>query len=526
MNAKIAIFSTILRNEKEVHRAIQSVLEQTYRDFNFYILAGLQTLQLIQQYAVNDERIIIIPHKNQDANKEFTVILDSIIKEEHQFFTTLDADDWWETDYLETLLHFMAEEKLEIAACGINFWNYSCKQIDGVRNLNYTLIWNKDENSKYFSFYYGFFRPIWGKLFSIDVLKRMDFSELPSTASNGGYGGDTIFCLLALKNSKQSGILAKTLYHYQKNKAGTSSVLKEGRLQSDMMLFQAGKKFLSNYDSISLQNLEFLFQVYGYAMIDTLNLIKRQTLPDREKLILVETVLSARESKDLICMEQKKQGDAKWKFREIFFMLVFKDFFKNLEESEGRICFEIYASLYPKQAEILEFSGFLYLFNEKSILFEWTRGNFYPAFAYIISNFYKKELCEKYNLTRLLPETAKTLIVKAHISNYDFVIRYSEIFLLLEQEKSSEALEKIADILLHSNPVSFAVELTELLINIAAYLENQDAFIIGKIYKTEFLITQNRYEEAKKEYRDLQELKIESDLMEKIEYELYGNKSL
>ena len=60
---RVGIFMQLYRNEPSMHKAIQSVLEQTYAEFKYYILVSAATKQAVMEYAEKDTRIVVLDGK-------------------------------------------------------------------------------------------------------------------------------------------------------------------------------------------------------------------------------------------------------------------------------------------------------------------------------------------------------------------------------------------------------------------------------------------------------------------------------
>ena len=89
----------VYRNEPEMHKAIQSVLEQTYTNFKYYILVNDKTMEAVRKYQNQDNRIVMIQGKEGEGFRTYA----KYIAKENDYVTTIDADDW----YVNTLQRSM-----------------------------------------------------------------------------------------------------------------------------------------------------------------------------------------------------------------------------------------------------------------------------------------------------------------------------------------------------------------------------------------------------------------------------------
>lgn len=121
----ISVIMLTYNREKYIARAIQSVLQQTFSDFEFIIIdngSTDQSFSIAHTYAQTDSRVqaVSIPESTIGAGRNCGIRLSK-----GQFITFIDDDDWIEPDMLEYLYHLAVKHKAEISLCG------SYKVIDG-----------------------------------------------------------------------------------------------------------------------------------------------------------------------------------------------------------------------------------------------------------------------------------------------------------------------------------------------------------------------------------------------------------
>lgn len=123
----ISIIMSCYNSEKTVARAIQSVLNQTYQDFELVIVNDCSTdnsEQIIKQF--NDPRIKLINHsENKGAGLARRTAISNMSGE---YMTFLDSDDYLKEDCLETLINNMGD-------CDIVSPGYVCVDGDNVFEL-------------------------------------------------------------------------------------------------------------------------------------------------------------------------------------------------------------------------------------------------------------------------------------------------------------------------------------------------------------------------------------------------------
>lgn len=111
---EISIITPSFNSAPFIMETIQAVLAQTFQDFEWLITddcSSDNTVEIIQNY--NDPRIILtIADKNYGAGHARNLSLE---KATGKYITFLDADDFWEPNFLEEMIQFMKEEKAELA---------------------------------------------------------------------------------------------------------------------------------------------------------------------------------------------------------------------------------------------------------------------------------------------------------------------------------------------------------------------------------------------------------------------------
>lgn len=114
----VSVLMPAYNAEKYIGLAIQSILDQTYKNFEFIILDDCSkdhTWEIIQKYAKEDKRIITI---HNEANLKIAETLNKGLKEcKGKYIVRMDADDWSYPNRIEKQVEFM-EKNPEISVSG------------------------------------------------------------------------------------------------------------------------------------------------------------------------------------------------------------------------------------------------------------------------------------------------------------------------------------------------------------------------------------------------------------------------
>ncbi len=138
MDKKDPLVSVIMpayNAEKFIGEAIESILNQTFKDFEFIILDDCskdKTWEIIQEYAKKDERII--PVKNE---KNLNIALNrnkGVEMSKGKYVVWQDADDISKPERIEKLFNYM-ESHPEVGICGSNFQSFSGEKLFETREF-------------------------------------------------------------------------------------------------------------------------------------------------------------------------------------------------------------------------------------------------------------------------------------------------------------------------------------------------------------------------------------------------------
>jgi len=121
MSSKTPLVSVVMpayNAEKYISEAIESILNQTFKDFEFIIIddgSTDRTWEIIQEYAKKDERIV--PLKNEKNLKTTVTLNKGVDLSKGKYLVRMDADDWSYPDRIQEQFEFM-EKNPEIAVSG------------------------------------------------------------------------------------------------------------------------------------------------------------------------------------------------------------------------------------------------------------------------------------------------------------------------------------------------------------------------------------------------------------------------
>ena len=117
----ISIIVPVYNVEKYLHHCIDSILAQTYIDFELLLINDGSTdrsNEICDEYAMKDSRIRVFHKDNEGVSKARNWGLDNANGE---WITFVDSDDWVRNDFLQKRLELALEEDADITYCDVEY---------------------------------------------------------------------------------------------------------------------------------------------------------------------------------------------------------------------------------------------------------------------------------------------------------------------------------------------------------------------------------------------------------------------
>ncbi len=113
-NPMISVIMPVYNGEKYLREAIDSILNQTYTDFEFIIVDDGSTdksLDIIEHYSKIDDRIIVISRENKGLSASLN---EGIEKARSKYIARMDADDISTETRFELQMNVMKDKNLDV----------------------------------------------------------------------------------------------------------------------------------------------------------------------------------------------------------------------------------------------------------------------------------------------------------------------------------------------------------------------------------------------------------------------------
>lgn len=296
-NTIYVYIQTYQLGEKYLIRALDSIQKQTYSNFRCLIYDNCSNMEIrnrLQEYVKEDHRFSVTYFDNTVGHIiawEYGIpeIL-HLAGDKGGFYCRVDADDELEQDCFEKMLSYMKENALDMVASGSIFIEADTMKVSGIRKIQRDIVLEGELFERNFPEYYQIMRTHWGKLYKLDVIKRMNLSNFNIVP----YGGDTLFVREAMLKSSKVGIMSEPLYRYYVYPEVRAYNAKKGRVNSPKILLERDFSFiLQKCGSISSNTIEWLINMYLQENVDVFNLIVNDSNDSRQKIEDIHSVLSS-----------------------------------------------------------------------------------------------------------------------------------------------------------------------------------------------------------------------------------------
>ena len=117
---KISVIVPVYNTEKYLHRCVDSILAQTYTDFELLLINDGSTDSsgtICDEYAAKDLRVRVFHKENGGVSKARNWGIENA---QGDFLFFLDSDDWLALDACDVLLHNMSNDNADCVICGFN----------------------------------------------------------------------------------------------------------------------------------------------------------------------------------------------------------------------------------------------------------------------------------------------------------------------------------------------------------------------------------------------------------------------
>jgi glycosyltransferase involved in cell wall biosynthesis len=238
---EISIIVPIYNVENNIRRCIESLLDQTFTDFELILVDDGSTDSsgiICDEFAKKHERIRVLHKKNEGVSSARNIGMAVSIG---KYIGFVDSDDYTHREYLKELHETIDNNHADMAMC--NFYLFSkgkkaeqiCHGFDSrtcfdhkqIETVIYSRIFNNSSTGGYFA--------LWNKILRKDFIIENDL-KLDETVS---FGEDMLFIMRCLKYCKAIAFSDKALYYYEMQNGGLFSKYRPSFLEDIMKCYNA-----------------------------------------------------------------------------------------------------------------------------------------------------------------------------------------------------------------------------------------------------------------------------------------------
>lgn len=506
---KITVITQAYNARNYIEKCIRSIINQTHKDFEYFLIdngSNDGSEKIMADLARTDNRITLIRHDQNGPARWHAPLYQS----NGDFFTMVDADDWLEPDYLEKLSAVAEQTNADIVTTGSVMHIEKTNQ-ETTRAPSRRLVIDKNHLAKEFPVYHVYFRPVWGKLFRMDTVRK---TRIPTVEQTGiFYGMDTVTSLAFLRNADVVCIDNSALHHYLVRNTSVSYNYSTSRSDSDLYLYNDAIDFLSAYGPVSEDNMFFINVVYANAITDTLNVIDKSGLSPEEKLKECRKIMERKET------QKAYRYDHPHTKKSIGNMLIQALKCCNGMKTENEDFRFVVDTLLPYCGPtVCKDNLALFSFDNVllNILVTDIRNDYLNHLLELIC---AKKYTKQFDLGKMVSIIARNNPLLCNISSTKFLRKHSELYKLIWNEKYIDGLHKMTDYLLSSNnPDEIFLQLY---LNLSAAMGKVDEFLLGKTKSAVFFFKEKRYDECRSVLDELSEMGVEdTEEIEKIKLAL------
>ena len=252
-NPKISVIVPVYNVEKYLPRCIDSILTQTFTDFELLIIDDGSTdnsSKICDEYAKKDARVRVFHKENGGVGSARNM---GICEAKGQWICFVDSDDWLEINCYSSLM-----EDDDVA--DLTYFGCCCRFIDGGSTSYsppsfYSIDRNKVEeklaclkdNTQHFE-YLGY---TWNKLFRKDIIDRQQIFFINGLTLRE----DELFTLSYARYATSLRVKSDILYNYRVITTGLSNSIKS--IDEYLSFSKQLSKILSRYSNCHLLRLEY-----------------------------------------------------------------------------------------------------------------------------------------------------------------------------------------------------------------------------------------------------------------------------
>ena len=305
----VSVIMPVYGVEKYVGRAIESILSQTYSNFEFFCVddgTPDKSGEICDEYAKKDSRIIVIHKENGGAPSARNVAID---KAEGKYFYFMDSDDWTEPDMLLDMVSLAEKNNLQYVVSGyyIDTFYSDTEKFTQEQKWVDRIFESQDEFRKnaHKLFDLNLLYTPWNKLYSGEYIKSKGL-YFPNT-----FWDDFPFNLSVIRDVERVGVTSKKYYHFIRQRSESETAKYRSDMYEKREEENVWMKDLYSYWGIDNDEVrEFLARRYVERLIGCVENVtnKNCSLTKKEKKSEIKKMISTSTAREYLKLAKPKSS--------------------------------------------------------------------------------------------------------------------------------------------------------------------------------------------------------------------------
>ena len=252
----VSVIVPIYNAGKYLGEAIESVLKQTYTDFELLLINDRSTdnsKEICEKYAAGDNRIVLLENNTEKHGPGPTrnIGLDNATGEYIYF---MDADDLMDKSLLQCAVNRMLETDADIVQFGVVYEQGGVKEPVVYCHKGKDVFTRKEIENDFIMFWNENRMSLWLHFFKSEKVKSVRFENIIN-------GEDICYALDALCNADIVAYLPKALYHYRFVDGSTSHSWNADTIKFREFIWEHQKKFLDSFGG-TIEKADYAYVAY------------------------------------------------------------------------------------------------------------------------------------------------------------------------------------------------------------------------------------------------------------------------
>lgn len=230
-NPKVVVFSMILRWDQYVPRAIDSVTQQSYKNWEYFIYSSEASHSHIEEYTKNYPNIHVMSgYKFSPEGDRYTDAFLHVASH-GDLFCTMDGDDQMASTFMEMEINHIIAHNLDLCTCSIGFHDVNGKDVSEVDGFRYKRSYEENFAIKRPDFLENYtliqscFTTLWARLSRTELFSAELFQDIP----NYVISIDLLIGRSLMKVARSVGAIKEIGYYYTINPEGEAKTFAQGR---------------------------------------------------------------------------------------------------------------------------------------------------------------------------------------------------------------------------------------------------------------------------------------------------------